>query len=1105
MERARAADRWREADELFGAALDIPAPARDEFLRLQCTGRPDLRSEVEALLGADTTADAWLERSEGIIRRAVHEAFADPDDPMAPAVPEQAEPCGQLIGRYRIVRRLARGGMGTVYLAERADGDFEQRVAIKLLRRGLDTDDVLARFRAERQILAGLEHPHIARLIDGGASADGRPYLVMEYVEGVPITAYCDEHRLAIDERLRLFGAVCEVVHYAHRHRVIHRDLKPSNILVGERGQVKLLDFGIAMLLSEEADRPRTLTGARLMTPEYASPEQVRGEPVGVASDVYQLGMLLYELLSGARVHRVSGRSAAEVERVVCGGRITPPSSRALNGPPEASLTIAAARRTDPRRLRRRLRGDLDTIALMALRPEPARRYASAEALAQDVERHTRGLPVTGRADAPGYRFRKFLARHRALALTAVGTAVAVLVGLGLLTRLRPEPAYPPSSGGVAVLPFRVSGADASLGYMREGMVDLLATKLTGEGGPEAIAPGTVLGSWRQAGGSDELDLSRPDALVLGRRVGAGHLLVGEVVGTPSLVILSASLLGVPDGAVRARATVQGPADSLPPLVDRLASRLLILEAGEELPRLSSLSSGSLSALQEYLEGQIAYRAARYEDAYERFSRAVELDSTFALAAVRAHQAAWFLPRSGDRRALLLAWKERSRLADRDLAFITAVLGPDYPAAYSETERLAARRRLVEQSPDRVDLQFSLADRIYHKHAVIQLTDGRELAAAHFRRVLELDSTHIPTYQHLVPLLYTIGETEEAVRLTRAYLRRDPAGVIAAYLTWRMAAEQRDDAALTRIRAGMDILPVPELLRIFSTAVRDAVEVGDAERAMATMRRRALSPSTELRLLRENYIFQLLRGRPDAATRVAVRLEKAQTEAAGLARLEARNAQVLSSLYGDGDTGSAAAALDVLTASALARLDTLRHDEQLRDLCTVAQWRLWQGKTTGVRRAIDRLRAAGDRGALKATGPVCALLLEGTLATLQKRSDAPMLLARLDSVFATGPDVPLTGFLITGNIAVARLHDLQGNPALALAAVRRRVYNMDSANFLLAASLRMEGRLAVQVGDTEGAMRAYRHYLALRSDPEPALLGQADSVRAELGRLIEDR
>ncbi|HUF77192.1 MAG TPA: hypothetical protein VMM35_12980, partial [Longimicrobiales bacterium] len=206
-------------------------------------------------------------------------------------------------------------------------------------------------------------------------------------------------------------------------------------------------------------------------------------------------------------------------------------------------------------------------------------------------------------------------------------------------------------------------------------------------------------------------------------------------------------------------------------------------------------------------------------------------------------------------------------------------------------------------------------------------------------------------------------------------------------------------------------------------------------------------------------------------------------------------------LYGDGDAASAAAALEALTASAFARPDTLRLDEQLRDLCTVAQWRLWQGQTTGVRSAINRLRAAGDRGALKATGPVCALLLEGTLATLEKRSDAPVLLARLDSMFATGPEVSLPELLIPGNIAVARLHELQGNPALALAAVRRRVYNMDSANFLLAASLRMEGSLAGRVGDEEGARRAYLHYLELRSDPEPALLAQADSVRVELGRL----
>jgi tetratricopeptide (TPR) repeat protein len=305
--------------------------------------------------------------------------------------------------------------MGAVYLAERVDGQFEQRVALKLIRRGMASDEILRRFLRERQILARLQHPHIARLLDGGLTGDGQPWFAMEHVEGVPITRYADERRLTIDERVRLFPGICDAVRHAHEAGVVHRDLKPSNLLVTPAGEVKLLDFGIAKLLEEGEGRASTRTGVRPMTPEYAAPEQIRGAPITAATDIYGLGVVLYEILTGYHPYRGGPRDTpAEVERRICDQEPPRPSTRV--GHAEA---VSRARRTTPAKLRRRLAGDLDNIVLRALEREPARRYPSALALSEDLRRHLAGRPVRARRATMVNRARKFGRRHRAgLAVT---------------------------------------------------------------------------------------------------------------------------------------------------------------------------------------------------------------------------------------------------------------------------------------------------------------------------------------------------------------------------------------------------------------------------------------------------------------------------------------------------------------------------------------------------------------------------------------------------------------------------------------------------------------------------------------------------------------
>jgi serine/threonine-protein kinase len=335
--------------------------------------------------------------------------------------------------------------MGTVWLADRADGQFEQRVALKLVKRGMDTDEILDRFRRERQILARLEHPGIARLLDGGVSEDDRPYFVMEHVAGEPITEHCDRRRLSIEERLPLFIAACRAVQYAHRNLVVHGDLKPANVLVTEGAEVKLLDFGIAKLLGEDDESTRRRGEAvALMTPEYASPEQVAGGPVTTVSDVYQLGALLYELLSGHRPYTASDRSPSEIRRAVLDSIPKRPSTAVgrtttivhRDGAQERiePSAVGERRRTRPDRLRRRLQGDLDTIAMIALHKEPERRYPSPEDLARDVERHLEHLPLRFGADRLSYRVGKFVRRHRLGVASGAGIVLLLVGGVSFYT-----------------------------------------------------------------------------------------------------------------------------------------------------------------------------------------------------------------------------------------------------------------------------------------------------------------------------------------------------------------------------------------------------------------------------------------------------------------------------------------------------------------------------------------------------------------------------------------------------------------------------------------------------------------------------------------------
>jgi len=429
-------DRWERLQELFLEALELPAAEREAHL--SAIPDPTLRAEVRSLLDADEVGgplDDIATRLGAIQRAAIP--------------PPEALPARHRVGPYAILRPLAHGGMGSVYLAERADNDLRYTVALKLLRRDLETEELRQRFLMERQILARINHPNIARLLDAGITDEGRPYFVMEYVEGMPVDEYCDTNRLDVSQRLDLFLTVCDAVQHAHRNLVVHRDIKPVNILVDADGHVKLLDFGIAKVLDPEAfplAAAQTRTGYRLLTPEYASPEQYRGDAVTTASDVYQLGLLLYQLLSGQLPQVVESPvtpagTATPVTRDVRrpSAMVSSPGGKAAGGgelpTPDA---VAAARGVTPAGLRRRLSGDLDNIVLLALREEPDRRYASVERLAEDIRRHIDGLPVAARPEGLRYVTAKFVRRHRAgvaVAALALILLVAFAVGMGIQAR----------------------------------------------------------------------------------------------------------------------------------------------------------------------------------------------------------------------------------------------------------------------------------------------------------------------------------------------------------------------------------------------------------------------------------------------------------------------------------------------------------------------------------------------------------------------------------------------------------------------------------------------------------------------------------------------
>jgi serine/threonine protein kinase/tetratricopeptide (TPR) repeat protein len=825
--------RFERIEALFHEALPLAGAARAALLEAACADDPTLRSEVERLLDAHDRAGGFIQVPAATLGGAAEGSVA-----------------GRRVGAFRVVRELGRGGMGAVYLAERADGGFAQTVAIKLIKRGMDTDHVLARFRAERQILASLDHPNIARLVDGGSTDEGLPYLVMEYIDGQPIDVYADEQRLPVADRLRLFLQVCDAVSYAHGHGVIHRDIKPLNILVTPSGVPKLLDFGIAKVLGEGTDDvTSTVTGLRLLTPEYASPEQIEGRHATVASDVYSLGVVLYELLTGRSPYRLSSRAPQDVAAAVCTTEPDRPSTavtHASDAPgeglrrrrhePADQAVLAGA--TSARQLSRQLRGDLDTIVLAALRKEPVRRYPSVGAFADDLRRHLSGQPVLARSDGVLYRVGKFVRRNR----SGVAAGIAILLAVGVAALEWPgagsEADGPTLLSSRALAPRdRILIAD----FTDRTGDSVLATVVT-EAVRTDLAQSAVVRvlTARQVRASLEM-MKRPADVVLddtlarevALREGVKAFVTGSLSKVSGAYILTIQLIGAQEGEGLA-AVRETAADStqLISAVDRASKGLRrkigesLGQVGESLP-LDQATTASLPALRLYTEGIQAQRSGRRTEAVKYLERAVALDTGFAsayLTLAMVHDAMGNPGREIEASRHALANQNRLTFLERNFYIASSAYGrEDYRTA------IETYRAIIERYPDHMAALNNLA---------LAYRESRRYpeAEAMFRRAIGSDSTVANMYFGLHTVALLQGRFAQARAIMDTLHRRFPDHPILLTEEIQDAAAAQDwdrterQARAQIVEAGADTMRAVDPVEVLAGVAMTRGRLGEAER-----------------------------------------------------------------------------------------------------------------------------------------------------------------------------------------------------------------------------------------------------------------------------------
>jgi serine/threonine-protein kinase len=852
--------------------------------------------------------------------------------------------------------------------------------------------------------------------------------------------------------------------------------MKPANLLLTKDGSTLVADFGVAWVVGAAGADRLTGTGLAVGTPAYMSPEQASGErTLDARSDQYSLACVLYEMLAGEPPF--TGPTAQAVSARRLSGEV-PPLRHVRPSVPES----------------------VEHAILRALAPVPADRFASEREFSDELARP--GLGVGYRHSSTGARSdpRKF--RRGLATLVLAGLALAAL-GIGLF-RTRKPPPIATDDRVVTVLPFRVAGADPGLSYLREGMVDLLAAKLTGDGGARSVDPRTAISAWRHDGGSAQNDLPEGRAVALAQRLGAGRLIEGSIVGTPARLVFTAALVGVSSGRAPVSVSVEGPLDSLSVLVDRLTAQLLAGEAGEG-EKLANLTSTSLPAVKAYLQGRAAYRTGRYSEAVQQFRSALEVDSTFALAGLGLRSAAvWTSTPEEATRGLALAWAARDRLSKRDRLFLVAAAGPNYPAPTPLSEDLAAWERVVEASPDQPEAQYELADLLFHFGPAFDADDSWNRAARGFARAVALDSTFSPPLEHLIELAAITHDTTSLRTLSGLYLSRHPQADNADYVRWRLATETGDTAAQAAVRARFDRQPMEQLLDIAQVALYDGIALEDADRAVALILGKSQTRTEQAIALLRARVFGLNRGRPETVASHIAALQSYLPPGMLHVRLYFR---VLDALYWDGDAAAASRAVSELAVVAQARPARAGPDRasQLLDICVTELWRLKRGDARTVERAVSQLRDGTGMGDQAYLGQLCAGVLDALHSALENRGDVAKKIERLDSLARARVDglPPSTTLTQAANLELARLQESRGNLAGALRALRRREYFFWDLTFFSTA-LREEGRIATLTGDRASAIRAYQHYLAIRSDPEPSQRAEVQQVRSELATLLSE-
>jgi serine/threonine-protein kinase len=973
---------------------------------------------------------------------------------------------------YRLERELGGGGMSRVFVAQ--DTRLAREVVVKVLSPDLAAGVNSDRFHREILVAAQLQHPHIVPVLAAGET-DGLPYFTMPYVAGESLRRRLDGGKpLPVVDAVAVLRDVARALAYAHEHGVVHRDIKPDNVLIAG-GAAAVTDFGIAKALSSsrtfDGSESLTQVGNSLGTPAYMAPEQVAADPnADHRIDIYSFGAMAYELLAG-----------------------TPP----FHGrPPHAVLTAHLAEQAVPIGERvPQLPPALATLVMKCLAKNPGERPQTAEELVRALER----IDLSGDWRAPVAA--KPVARRAGRTMAIIATVVIAIAAGGWMLWQRFRDRSPaPDPNMMAVVPFRVSTADPALHYLREGMLDLLAAKLTGEGGMRATDPRQLLDAWRRLGGSESSELPREDALLLARRLGAGRLLLGDVVGTPTRLVITASLLGSSRGDSIAKVNVEGPPDSLAWLVDRLAAKLLAETSAEGASRSASLTSTSLPALRAYLDGQAKLRRVDVMGAAKDFERALDADTTFALAALGLRMASsWYGDPTLQERGLQVAWRERARLSQRDQALLVAVGGPRYPAPPTTRELLAARERYLAMAPDRADAWYLLGDHVFHYGWVLDVPNPEERALDSFRRASEIDSTYVVGYLHALPIAVTLGDTVAARRFERLRMAGDTSSYWLALHRWQTAWAAGDSV---RARAITDSIDASNyVFGMDQLAFYSGVGTADVGRAIDTALAKATNDGQRRFLARMGHDFNLVAGRPNAAlARLAESADSAND--VNIPVLKIRNAMV-----GDGDSTAAFDAARILGAieSRPVSTDSAVRVSQRAATRVLEPWRLSRGDTSQTRHSLERLRTIARQltGPARYDAEVEIATIEAMHADVAKSGDLAARTARLDSLLRD-LNYPATnvGRASFANLVAARLLEKTGDIRRALSAARRRSDAWAQNNPYLATQLREQGRLAALAGEREEAIRAYKHYLALRVAPEPTLEPQVEAVRRELDKLV---